>query len=75
VKAGTRKAGSLYVGVIRDGGHIVWECSHLHRNRDMSPGVRQSARDCAALTALNWNEHGGSHNRITPLHLNGVGAK
>lgn len=48
MRAGTVRAGYLYRGVIRDGNKIVWTCEHLHHNRDMSPGIRQSARDCAA---------------------------
>jgi hypothetical protein len=47
----TRKVGNFYKGVLRDGKTIVWECGHLHRNRDMSPGIRQSARDCALAYA------------------------
>ena len=45
----TLRDGVLYRGIIRDDrGQVVWTCPHLHRNRDMSPGLRQSARDCAA---------------------------
>jgi hypothetical protein len=46
-RPGTVRDGSMYRGVIRDGQAVVWTCAHLHRNRDMSPGIRQSARDCA----------------------------
>jgi len=44
---GTVRAGSLYRGVLREGRKVIWTCPHLHHNRDMSPGIRQSARDCA----------------------------
>jgi hypothetical protein len=49
MRASTRKVSKsgLYQGVILDGKTVVWQCEHLHRNRDMSPGIRQSARDCA----------------------------
>lgn len=47
-RASTVREGQMYRGVIREGGRTIWTCEHLHRNRDMSPGIRQSARDCAA---------------------------
>ena len=48
MRPSTVREGNHYRGAIRDGKRIVWTCEHLHRNRDMSPGIRQSARDCAA---------------------------
>ena len=43
-RASTVREGQMYRGVIREGGRTIWTCEHLHR----SPGIRQSARDCAA---------------------------
>ena len=42
LKAGTKRANAGHgqavdgdwIGVLRDGKVIVWECGHLHRNRD-----------------------------------------
>jgi hypothetical protein len=47
MRPSTVRVGNRYRGVIRDGRKIVWTCEHLHHNRDMSPGIHQSARDCA----------------------------
>lgn len=51
VRASTKKISDAgyYQAVILDGKTVVWQCEHLHRNRDMSPGIRQSAKDCALV--------------------------
>lgn len=47
-KIGTRRVGDRWMGVIRVGGKIVWECGHSHKNRDQSTvSSGQSASDCA----------------------------
>lgn len=47
LRAGTRRDGDEYVGVLREGRRIVIECGHRHRNRDLTyPSSGISARDC-----------------------------
>lgn len=43
---GTRRAGARYEGVIREGGQVIAECGHAHRNRDEPGREGPSARSC-----------------------------
>lgn len=47
-RIGTRRVGDRWMGVIRVGGKIVWECGHSHKNRDQSTvSSGQAAKACA----------------------------
>jgi hypothetical protein len=47
----------MWKGVIKDNnGQIIWECCHVHHNREQSTNTNgKSAKDCAGLALLYEN--------------------
>jgi hypothetical protein len=70
---GVRRFGNGWKAVQRDEKrHIVWECIHVHRNRDMSTftsGV--SAHDCACgVTGEQWDAKMRREHEYYVQHIN-----
>lgn len=45
--AGVKGSAQSWVGVIRDGNKVIWECPHLHCNRSHTTYSNRAARDCS----------------------------
>lgn len=54
VRASYRAAGLHWRGVVRIERRVVWECPHVHRNRDTSSLTNGQAATTCARGALIW---------------------